>query len=310
MSTEDVVFKVVDTEGKLAWHGDDGSILPYIAGGNLEDTDTTSPAEGANDTVGDDTNLDTSTDTSAVDTAAAAADTGDTGTGEEEAIVEFGGEQFTASQLQEALKIQANQADFTTKNQEEAARLNTLASVIEEARQGLTNPNVSTPAAPQDTMSTFKSAEDFQEALLGDNPGEAIAQLANFIEETISSKTSETKAEAAFNTAYPDYLQVINSPEYKAFKAQSPLGAHLNDVNGFYEFKVSQMGNVVKDAETTSFKAGEQNALKHAAAKGNLRLLNSGGGVTQPAKVQITPDTAHGDVLNMATAALTASRSS
>ena len=223
----------------------------------------------------------------------------------DEAMVELDGEQYTAAQIQEALHISKNQSNFTAKNQAEAERLGMMAKVIEESRQGLINPNVNTPMAE---TSSIKTAQDFQNALLSEDPSEAMALLANFIQDTVSTQTSENDAKSAFMTAHPDYPQVISSPEYKTFMAQNPMGQYLNDVTGFYEFKASTTGNAVEDAKTNGFKEGEKNAAANANAKANLRVLNSGGGVTPPAKPQITPSTSHGDVLNAATAFLNSQR--
>lgn len=231
---------------------------------------------------------------------------------EDEAVVELDGEKFTASQIQEALKIQKNQSDFTSKNQAEAERLNTLARVIEEARQGITNQSVGTPGSGsqslQDGAGSIQTAEQFRDSLLGDNPQEAIAQLATYIKDTIGKHSNEKDAENAFTTAHPDFRQVVSSPEYKTFVAQNPLGRYLNDVNGYYEFKASTTGKALDDAKTNSFKDGEKTAQAHTRAKSNLKILNSGGGVSIPAKTQITSDTSHGDILNAATAFLSSKR--
>lgn len=227
----------------------------------------------------------------------------------DEPIVELDGQKFTAADIQEALEIKKNQAEFTTKNQAEAERLNTLQRVIEETRQGLINQNVNTPAPGQPSKDLSNvTPEQFRDMLLGDNPGEAITQLVNFINQTVGSQTDKTAAESAFLSAHPDYLQTLQSPEYKSFIAANPMGRYLNDVNGFLTYKLSTKGNDVKAAETKGFNDGEKSAAANAKAKANIRILNGSGGTTPPAKAQITPDTPHGDVLNAATEALIARR--
>lgn len=228
----------------------------------------------------------------------------------EEAIIEYDGEKFTSTQIQEALKVQQNQADFTTKNQNEAQRLNIMAKVIEEQRQGLTNQPVGTQPSQssQGANPPQMTAEKLQELFLGDNPSEAMAYFDNLVQSKINENSTQHDAKTAFMTAHPDFLQTINSPEYKTYMAQSPLGNYLNDVNGFLTYKLSTTGNGLKDAETKGFKNGEETALAHAKAKSDLKILNSGGGVTLPSKTQITADTSSADVENAALASIIAGR--
>lgn len=232
---------------------------------------------------------------------------------EEEAVVEFEGEKFTAAQIQEALETKKNQSDWITKNQQEAERLNILSRTIEEARRGLTNPSVGTQQSSQQVPQgnnavTMKTAEEFRDSLLGDTPQDAVSQMQNYINSAVSKHTNETEAKNAFMTAHPDYLQTINSPEYKSFKSQSPLGNYLNDVNGYYEYKSSATGNNLKEAQTKGFSDGEKKALANQTAKANLKVLNSGGGVSIPSRASITPKTSHVDVLNAATQFLAGKR--
>ena len=250
-----------------------------------------------------------------LDTDKGAADDADKGVGSgdddkaDEPIVELDGVKFTAAEIEDALKIKNNQAEFTAKNQAEAERLNTLQRVIEETRQGLINQNVNTPASGQPSSDLSNvTAEQFRDNLLGDNPSEAIAQLVNFINQTVGTQTDKTAAESAFLSAHPEYLQTLQSSEYKAFIASNPMGRYLNDVNGFLTYKLSTKGTDLKAAETKGFDAGEKTAAANAKAKSNLKIFNGSGGATPPAKAQITPDTSHGDVLNAATNALIAGR--
>lgn len=216
----------------------------------------------------------------------------------EEAVMELDGEKYTKAEVIEAFKTHKNQSDFTAKNQAEAERLNVLQGVLEKARQGLSNPSVSTPAGSQPPQegAGIKSSEQFRDALLGDNPGEAMALLATFIQDTVGKQTSQNQAENAFVTAHPDFKKVIASPEFQTFKATSPLGQYLNDVNGYYEFKSSTTGKALTEAEAKGLKDGELKAQAHARAKGNLKIINGGGGVSIPAGKQITPTSSRGDI--------------
>ena len=223
----------------------------------------------------------------------------------EEAVFQIGDEKFTATEVESALNMSKNQDSINTKNQEESARLNTLARVIEETRLGLSNQPVDT-SVPANTKMT---AEGFRDGLLGDNPSEAIAQMVNLINETVASKTGEVEAKNAFTTKYPDYNQVVNSSEYKTFISQDPMGQYLNDVNGFLSYKLSTTGNDVKIAETNGFKKGETQTMANIKAKGNLKVLNNDGGVSLPTKTQITSETPQGDVERGAVANLIAGRS-
>lgn len=260
-------------------------------------------ANGSNDTVVDDTEIKDEQQIEPTEEAAQETDE----SSEDQPLLEIDGEKLTAAQIQEALQVYRNQAEFTTKNQQEAERLNVMAKVIEETRLGLIGQNANTPTVSHENTSAF-SAEQFQEALLGDNPGEAMTQLANFIQQTVAKQTSEVEARNTFMKTHPDYNETINSPGYKAFIANSPLGPYLNDVTGYYEYKATVIGDAVKDAETNGFKEGEKKALSNARAKTNIKLLNSSGGVSQPARAQITPDTPHVDVLNAATQFLASKR--
>lgn len=310
--TDDIGFKKIEIDGRLVWQGDDGTIVPYIAGGAGDDDGGdggAAPAAtvaGGNAPAGGPDNLDTDLGGDPAPPADPAP--ADPAPPVEEAMVELDGEKYTATQIQEALQISKNQSEFTTKNQEEAARLNTMAKMIEEVRQGPISQTVEAQPSSQNTILTQEDAVKFQEALLSENPSEAITQLVTFIQSTVSTQANEEKAENAFMTAHPDYLQVISSPEFKTFKAQSPLGNYLNDVNGYYEFKASTSGAALEAATAAGVKEGEKTANAHAAAKAGLTILNGGGGVQQPARTQITPDMSHGDVLNKATAFLAASR--
>jgi len=300
-------FKLIEIGGRQAWLSVDGDVVPRIAGGDGDGELAPAPAatvDGGNVPVTGPEHDDTSPPAPP----AAEPLPAEPAPAEEEPIVEFGGEQFTATQVQEALQLQRNNTDFVTKNQQEAARLNTLAKVLEEYRQGPINPPVEAPSALPANLVSADDAVKFQNALLSDNPSEAIAQLVNFVKSTVSAQTSEQQAENAFMTAHPDYTSVVNSAEYATFKAQSPLGPYLNDVNGYYEFKASTAGTALAAAEAAGVRQGEQQANAHATAKARLTVLNGSNGVTPPARAPITPDTAHGDVLNAATAFLTQRR--
>lgn len=269
-------------------------IVPVEAGGTAGGADA-KPAGGS---VQDDVNLDDKDKGGEGDDKGGGDD--DKGK-DEEPLVELDGEKFTEKQITDALNIMKNQSDFTAKNQAEAERLNTLARVIEETRQGLINRPVDTPATQTPNAIPAMTAEQFRDGLMGDNPAEALTQMVNFINDAVASKTSESKAETAFMTAHPDYLQTINSPEFKTFKSSSPLAVHLNDLSVYYEYKASITGGKVTDAKKEGIKEGEKTAILNAKAKANLKILNGRGGVVIPSKAQITPDTPHGDVLNAAT---------
>lgn len=264
----------------------------------------------ADDNVTDDQTVDTQDD-AAVDTSTQADDTQAADTAPvEEAIVELEGVKYTPSEIQEALEIKSNQAAFTTKNQEEAQRLNVLSGVIEEARLALSGPRpANTSNVPTPNGANAPTAEQFQQMLLSDNPGEAMAYLANFIQESVTTQTTEAQAKTAFETAHPDYNQVINSPEYRAYKAGSPLGAYMNDLNGFLSYKLSVSGDATKTAAAEAIKEGEKIAAANAKAKANLKIINSGGGTSPPAATKITPESSPGEIENAAVAAIVQGRS-
>lgn len=200
-------------------------------------------------------------------------------------ILEIDGVKLTEEDLLSWKQAHENNADFTKRNQDRAAELNAIEKAIEEKRQGYMNPPASAPVTPQTPDKPNITADEFQDMMLND-PQKAMTFLGEYVAEqvnqTVGKVTSEAEAKSAFLGAYPDFMQTLDSAEFKAFQASNPLSQHVGEVNTYLMYKEHLAKQSIEEAGKNGFNDGEKKTIENLKAKGNIKVLGNSGARVLP----------------------------
>jgi len=228
--------------------------------------------------------------------------TPEAGTTPEPFSLEVGGKVYSEAEVLEAFNNHNNMGSIQTKLNEQIAVNKAITQAMEQQRTG-----VAPTDAPQHVGGMTAAA--LQEALLSENPENAMQALQSFVSEAVNSKADTIQEEDAirnqFLDANPDYYKVVGDPNFQAYRGQN---LHYDEPQAYAFYKLSQVGQQTQQVADTARREGEQTALNHQAAKQSIRILNGAGSAPIGTTEKNVSEMSEAEMLSAATAQLIKSR--
>lgn len=215
--------------------------------------------------------------------------------------LQWGDETFSEEDVRAWKDAHVNMSRWRGELAKKGEELNTQAKVLEMLRQNYMQggtPQVNTPATePQITGEQLRELFEI-------DPEKAKGVINSMVQEAVRESTTRTSAEQAFYARYPDYQQVVQTPEFQQFLQANP-GFSL--ANAYFALKNQNLERQIEEAKKAGYLKGQEETIKNMQAKGNLRVLRPGGGAPSPNPVDIK-NMSHAERVNAATQAILAMR--
>lgn len=215
--------------------------------------------------------------------------------------LQWGDETFSEEDIKAWRDAHINMSKWRGELAKKGEELNTQAKVLEMLRQQYLQggtPQVNAPATePQITGEQLKE-------LFEVDPEKAKSVINSMVQEAVRESTSRMSAEQAFYGHYPDYQQMVQTPEFQQFLQTNP---GFSSVNAYFALKNQNLEKQIEEAKKAGFLKGQEVTIKNMRAKGALKVLRPGGGAPAPNPVDIK-NMSHAERVNAATQAILAAR--
>ncbi len=215
--------------------------------------------------------------------------------------LQWGDETFSEEDVKAWRDAHVNMSKWRGELAKKGEDLNAQVKVLEMLRQQYLQggtPQVNAPTTePQITGEQLKELFEI-------DPERAKSVINNMVQEAVRESTTRTSAEQAFYSRYPDYHQMVQTPEFQQFLQVNP---GFSTVNAYFAVKNQNLERQIEEAKKAGFMKGQEETIKNMQVKGALRVLRPGGGAPAPNPVDIK-NMSHAERVNAATQAILAMR--